>query len=181
VAGLCAVVAGCGGGDERQDADEPSGTFEVEVVDARFPERQRLAQPERLVLEVRNAGSRAVPNIAATVSGLEVRDQDDQASGPRPVWIVDDGPAGGGTAYVGTWALGRLEPGQSRRFVWRVTAVAPGAHEVRWRIAAGLDGRARAVTAGGRTPEGRFDVRVSPDAGDSRVDPVTGEVTPVSE
>jgi hypothetical protein len=174
---LCAAaVAGCGE-QERQDADEPAGSYEVEVVEADFPERQRLARSERLVLEVRNAGGQAVPDLAATVTGLGTRDEEADPSGQeRPVWVVDDAPAGAATAYAGTWALGRLEPGERRRFVWRVTAVRPGVHAVRWRVAAGLDGRARAVTAQGQTPEGRFDVRVARRPAVSRVDPETGEV-----
>jgi len=39
--GLAAVAAGCGSGP-RQDADEPSGNFPVQVVSASFPANQRL-------------------------------------------------------------------------------------------------------------------------------------------
>ena len=45
------VLAGCGG--ERQDESEPRGEFTLEVVEASFPERQTLAQPARLAIEVR--------------------------------------------------------------------------------------------------------------------------------
>ena len=64
------AVAGCGGG-QRQDADEPSGTFQVDVVRASFPVKQHLAQPERFVIAVRNTGDKTVPNVAVTVSSLE--------------------------------------------------------------------------------------------------------------
>ena len=56
---LCFVglfAAGCGGG-ERQDEDEPSGNFSVDVVSATFPEQQRLAEKVSLRLRVRNADS----------------------------------------------------------------------------------------------------------------------------
>jgi hypothetical protein len=174
------LVAGCGGG-ERQDADEPSGTFPMEVVDARFDETQRLADQRRLQIRVRNTGSRAVPNAAVSVDGLTFRSEQPGLSDPeRPVWIVDDGPAGGTTAYVNTWALGRLEPGATRTFTWKLTAIKPGTHTVRYRVSAGLDGKARAVAPAGDRLDGSFTVRVSDRPAPSRVDPETGRVVPAS-
>ena len=38
------AIAGCGGG-ERQDENEREGNFPVEVVEAKFPENQKLAVP----------------------------------------------------------------------------------------------------------------------------------------
>src|SRR5690242_2573057 len=53
VAALAAtLVAGCGGG-KRQDADEPSGTFKVDVVRASFPTHQRLADTAVMRVVVR--------------------------------------------------------------------------------------------------------------------------------
>ena len=70
VATLCLLaVAGCGGG-ERQDENEPEGNFPVEVVEAKFPEDQKLAKSSDLVVTVRNAGEETIPNIAMTVNGL---------------------------------------------------------------------------------------------------------------
>ena len=43
--GAALLASGCGGG-ERQDADEPSGTFKVDV-SASFPAEQRLARADR--------------------------------------------------------------------------------------------------------------------------------------
>ncbi len=178
--GLCAVavlVAGCGGGT-RQDAEEPSGTFEVEVVAAKFPERQKLARQERLVLEVRNADTKTIPNVAVTINpGFAVRsNRPDLADPNRPVWIVDDGPFGGGTAYTSTWALGALKAGESRRFVWKVTPVRSGRHEVGYRVAAGLNGKAKAQIAGGDKAEGSFNVTISDKPSQATVDPETGKV-----
>jgi hypothetical protein len=171
-----AALAGCGG-EERQDADEPRGTFRVQVLDASFPERQRLAQQEEMTIRVRNAGGEAVPNVAVTVDSFSFRSQQAGLADPeRPNFIVDAAPRGGTTAYAGTWALGRLAPGQTRDFTWRVTAVRPGTHTIRWRVAAGLDGKARAVGTDGRQPAGQFDVRVSDRPPASRVDPETGRV-----
>jgi hypothetical protein len=89
------LVAACGGDDARQDADEPSGTWTVDVVDAEFPESQRLAQSATMRIRVRNEEDRALPNVALTVDGFGTRsDQAGLADSQRPVWIVDDAPRG---------------------------------------------------------------------------------------
>src|SRR5215216_5698742 len=100
------ALAGAGCGEDRQDADAPSGEFDVEVTDASFPPRQRIAEPSTLRLEVANRGDRAVPNLAVIVEtqpGTEGQapaafgqDEDDPtlADSKRPVWIVDEGPSG---------------------------------------------------------------------------------------
>jgi hypothetical protein len=173
--GAALVAAGCGG--ERQDAAEPSGTFEVAVVRASFPAKQHLAKAERFVIAVRNTGTRAVPDLAVTVDSFASRSQQPGvADASRAVWIIDDGPPGGDTAYTNTWALGRLAPGQTRRFVWRVTAVQAGTHTVKWQLAAGLNGKAKAVLAGNRAPSGSITVDVSDRPAQARVDPQTGKV-----
>jgi hypothetical protein len=177
VASLAAVaLAGCGGG-ERQDANEPSETFRVAVVRASFPTKQHLAQPERFVIAVRNTGRETVPNIAVTVNSFAERSEQAGLADPeRAVWIVDSSPSGGQTAYIGTWALGRLAPGQTRRFVWRVTAVKAGTHTVKWQVAAGLNGKANATLAGNRAPAGSVTVDVSEKPAQAHVDPETGKV-----
>jgi hypothetical protein len=181
VAATCAVllalgVTACGGG-ERQDANEPSGTFRVKVVRASFPSKQRLAKPERMVISVRNTGRETVPNLAVSVDSFSApSEQPDLADPQRAVWIVDRSPRGGGTADVGTWALGPLRPGEVKRFVWNVTAVQGGTHTVKWQLAAGLNGKARAVLAGNRAPEGSFTVDVSDRPARMHVDPNTGQV-----
>jgi hypothetical protein len=170
------AVGGCGGG-KRQDADEPSGTFRVDVVNASFPTKQHLAKPERFVIAVRNTGSKTVPNVAVTVNSFAARSEQAALADPeRAVWVIDAGPRGGGTAYLNTWALGRLAPGQTRRFVWRVTAVQAGTHTVKWQVAAGLNGAAKATLAGNRAPAGSVTVDVSAKPAQAHVDPKTGRV-----
>ena len=170
------AVSGCGGG-KRQDAAEPSGTFQVDVVRASFPTKQHLAQPERFVIAVRNTGRRTVPNVAVTVSSFaESSEQAGLADPERAVWIIDDGPQGGQTAYTNTWALGPLAPGKTRRFVWRVTAVQAGTHTVKWQVAAGLNGKAKATLSGNRAPAGSLTVDVSEKPAQAHVDPRTGKV-----
>jgi hypothetical protein len=159
--------AGCGG--ERQDADAPSGEFDVEVTDASFPAEQRISEPTTLKLEVANRGDRAVPNLAVTVETAPLeegqaptafaQDRDDPtlADASRPVWVLDEGPLGGETAYTNTWAVGALGKGQSRTVEWKLTAIEAGSFTVAWRIAPSLSG---GELAGGRT-EGEFAVTVS--------------------
>jgi hypothetical protein len=176
-AGAAALaVAGCGGG-ARQDAAEPSGTFQVDVVDASFPTKQHLAKPERFVIAVRNNGQRAVPNVAVTVTSFASRSRQPGLADPsRAFWVIDAAPPGGDTAYTNTWALGRLAPGQTRRFVWRVTAVQAGTHTVKWQVAAGLNGKAKAILSGNRAPAGSVTVAVSGKPAQAGVDPDTGKV-----
>ena len=82
-AGVAALaVAGCGGG-ERQDADEPSGTFQVAVVNASFPTKQHLAKPERFVIAVRNTGRKTVPNVAVTVNSFAARSEQAGLADPQ--------------------------------------------------------------------------------------------------
>jgi hypothetical protein len=53
---------------------------------------------------------------------------------------------------------------------WSVTAVAAGPYEVSYRVAAGLNGKARAVLAGGDSPaEGSFAGTVSDKPNQTRV------------
>jgi hypothetical protein len=173
------ALAGCGGGT-RQDADEPEGNFEVEVVDASFPAKQQLAQSSELVIKLRNAGSKTIPNIVVTVAGFNYRKAADgtQLSDPsRPVFAVngipreiggfpeakDATPKGCDTAYVNTWACGPLKAGREHTFKWSVTAVKAGPYKLVWRVAGGLDGNAKAVMAGGGdgAPGGTFTGTIS--------------------
>jgi hypothetical protein len=170
------VVGGCGGG-EKQDANEPSGTFDVDVVSDSFPLSQHVSRQSKLRIEVRNAGQKAIPNVAVTVKGFGARiNQQGLADPTRPVWIVDRGPRGGDTAYVGTWSLGSLPPGRTRTFEWSVTPVKAGQFDLKYEVAAGLDGKAKARSQNGERPGGSFTVKVSGKPADARVDPETGAV-----
>lgn len=179
-----ALALGACGGGERQDEDEPEGSYPVEVVEARFPLDQRLARRSELRIRVRNAGSRTIPNIAVTLEGLGQRAANRNAADPtRPVFVIngepkevatfadstEQAPSGGETAYVGTWALGRLRPGEERTFRWNVTAVRPGPFRLRYRVSAGLDGRARAVAAGRRLTRGTFAGTIDSTPPDTRI------------
>jgi hypothetical protein len=94
---------------------------------------------------------------------------------------VNVGPKVYQTAFVNTWDTGPLAPGRERTMSWSVTAVEPGTHTLRWRVQAGLDGKARAVTAQDQPVEGDITVRVTSRARSSRVDPKTGDVVYAGE
>jgi hypothetical protein len=181
-------AVGCGGG-ERQDANEASGTFKVDVVKHTFPARQRISQAAVMRITVRNADTRTIPNVAVSVlsddakggAGFSNRiDEAGQSDPTRQLWIVDRGPRGGDTAYVSTWALGPLAAGKSRTFEWHVTPVVAGSRTLRWRVAAGLNGKARAQTEGGQDASGIFPVNVSSKPSAVTVDPKTGDVVTTS-
>lgn len=159
----CVVfVAGCGGGGERQDADEQSGDYKVQVVEAKFPDHQSLAKRSTMTITVKNVDSKTIPNVAVTVKSFDQTKNDPTLSDPRrPQFIVNRGPAGGDTAYVGTSALGPLKPGETKTFKWDVTAVVAGKYSLKYAVAAGLDGKARAILAGGGTPKGIFTGTIS--------------------
>lgn len=187
-----AGASGCGA-SAHQDASEPRGTFTVRVTDASFPAQQSISKPERLVLSVHNTGARAVPNVAVAVNSFDyVSDYPKLAASKRPVWVVDNGPGptakppvetvevdapgGGTTATYNVWALGRLAPGATRSFVWRVTPVKSGVHRVFYRVYGGLNGKARTQLAGGGVPGGTFTVSVAGRPPERHVNPQTGKV-----
>ncbi|MGI8863270.1 MAG: hypothetical protein ACR2JH_02550 [Solirubrobacteraceae bacterium] len=188
-AAALAVVSGCGGG-ARQDVNEPTGRYQVAVTTARFPSTQRLSQHTHLVIAIRNASHKTIPDVAVTVCNVSCNAPAQPGSGTgtaafseniqttglanpsRPVWIVDrppgpcqyscrsGGPGAAVTAYSNTWALGRLRPGATATFDWGVTAIKPGRHVIEYAVAAGLNGKAKAVLSGGGRPSGTFSVTV---------------------
>jgi hypothetical protein len=177
------MLAACGS-QPRQDENEPKGKFKVEVTRATFPSQQKLAKRSDLVITVRNAGRKAIPNLAVTLSGFDKRVDNPELADPnRPLFVVNGrpqsiggfpeakeaAPAGGETALVNTWALGKVKAGDEKTFKWSVTAVKAGTFHIRYAVAAGLNGKARAVGRDGRIPQGSFSGSVSDTAPQSRV------------
>jgi hypothetical protein len=206
VAGAGLLAGGCGGG-ARQDASEPSGTYRMRIVHASFPALQSIARPTSMVLTVRNAGLRTVPNVAVTIDSFYYTEHyPELAANKRPVWVIEHGPGaiparpaeseavsppgGGQTAYVNTWALGPLAPAQARTFLWRVVPVKAGLHTVHFSVAAGLAGKAKATiishgrvltvrsATSGVPAQGLFVVHIAPVPPARHVDPNTGRVVP---
>lgn len=188
--GATLALAACGSG-QRQDVHEPKGRFKVAVSTASFPSSQTLSQHTHMVIDVRNAGTKTIPDVAVSICNVTCASPAPKGEGTsaqafsadlkaqylanpsRPIWVVDGGPGpcgyscqGGGqgadvTAYSNTWAAGALKPGQTAHFDWKVTAVSPGRHVVAWEVAAGLNGRAKAVLGGGSRPHGSFVVHIA--------------------
>jgi hypothetical protein len=188
------LLAGCGGGTQ-QDAAEPTGTFAMQVVHPSFPTAQSIARQTRFVLPVRNTGTRTVPNVAVTIDSFDYSSTyANLAADKRPVWAIEQGPGavasrpvesqeisppgGGQTAYVNTWALGALAPGKTRTFVWRVVPVKSGSYTVRYTVAAGLSGKAKARLASGGLVQGQFAVDIASAPALKHVNPDTGQVEP---
>jgi hypothetical protein len=212
-------IAACGG--SRQDANEPSGNFPVQIVSADFPSKQKLAQNTNLTLSVQNSGDKTIPDLAITIfttsnastgtsttgttstgtgtsaasqalptsqGSFSVRSEQAGLAIPfRPVWILESGfpklegqtaSAGAEAAQTDTYAFGALPAHQSKQIVWNVTPVQAGTYTVHYRVAAGLEGKAKAVTADGSVPEGEFVVRISSAPPQTRVND-SGQVVPI--
>jgi len=185
------VASGCG--SVRQDAHEPKGTFAMQVVRASFPANQAIARQTQLELAVRNTGTQTAPDVAVTLDSFYYTENyPELAADKRPIWVVEQGPGaipkspvqsqavsppgGGQTAYVNTWALGPLAPGQTQRFLWRVAPVKAGMHTVHYTVAADLAGKARAVLASGGPVQGQLNADIAPAPPKTQVDPSTGRV-----
>lgn len=143
-----------------------------------------IPTPAVTLTDTTPSGGRAAPAFQRLLNMPGLANQ------ARPVWIVDQapdptsqtcpqnfnaetytgpnystcsgGPGGAATAYANTWALPPLTRGKSVTFVWHVTAVQSGTYVVNWRVAAGLNGKAKAVTAAGGPPRGALRVTVAP-------------------
>jgi hypothetical protein len=63
------LLAGCGSSasEQEQDKNEPSGEFQVRLIEAEFPLDQKLAKDSTMMIAVENAGTERVPNINVTV------------------------------------------------------------------------------------------------------------------
>lgn len=129
---------------------------------------------------------------------FERRKEDDELADPeRPKFVINRAPidylrvktdpegslvqgevraeTGDDPTYVDTYDLGPLEPGQTKIFKWSVTAVEAGPFELKWRVQAGLDGKARAVGEDGAPVRGSFAGVVSREPVRARVNFDDGE------
>ena len=161
VVGSTAFVAACGG-DEKQDAGEKSATYKLDVISASFPGRQRLAQESELKLQVKNVGDSTIPNLSVTIDGFEQRRDDPTLANPRrPIWILNTAPFNSDSAFTDTWTVGPVPAGQTRTLRWTVTAVRAGTFSVRYKVAAGPYGKAKAELPDGSPPKGSFLARIT--------------------
>jgi len=191
--GALAAAAAGGCGAARQDKGEPKRSYTMKVVSARFSARQAVARLADFELAIENAGAGTAPNVAVSLDSFYYNENYPHlASNRRPIWVVEKGPGpapksfvetqsvtqpgGSQTAYVSTWALGPLAPGRVRVFKWRVAPVKAGRHTVRYTVAAGLAGRAKAQLTSGSPARGQLVADVAPAPPSVHVDPETGRV-----
>ncbi|MDO9408717.1 hypothetical protein [Patulibacter sp.] len=171
LAGLALIASTTGltacGGERAEVRDASDGRPFAVSARASFAKDQRLANVEELRITVKNDDSRALPDVGIVLQGLNrsipVADNGaGRVADPRrPVWVVDSPPSGGTTAYVGTWALGRLAPGASKTFRWQLTPTVAGKHAIRWRAVAGLDEDGPVKADAGSRTSGRLAVDVA--------------------
>lgn len=181
VASLAGLLTACGG-DSSSQTGEAAGRYPVKVVTAELPTEQRLGETVLLRLGVRNTGEKAVPALTMTISvgGREGRTssfpftihdpQPGLAQPDRPVWVLAAGypkragsskPGGAQSANQKTFDFGRLEPGDTFEAVWKLSAVKEGRFALLYAVDAGLEDKAKAVTAAGTRPGGSFAVDIS--------------------
>jgi hypothetical protein len=148
--------------------------------------------------ETATAEDEGATELPEAEGAFSVRSQQEGLAIPsRPVWILEqgfprlagteagrpppgeiEGAGGAEAAQSNTFSFGALEPNETREVVFRVTPVQPGTYTVRYRIAAGLQGKAVAVNEDGSVPEGEFVVRISDVPPQTRVDDA-GRVVPI--
>lgn len=172
---VAALLGACG--ESSSDSNEKAGTYQVDVVDASFPNEQRLGQTSLLKLSIRNTGDETVPTVTVTI-GIEGQEGEDSslpfgvhdaqaglAQSDRPVWVLAESyprfvgssdPGGASTSNRKTFALGPLKPNATASAIWKLSAVKAGDWKVAYRVGAGLGTEVKAETASGEVPEGIF-------------------------
>jgi hypothetical protein len=188
IASLAAVLplGGCGGG-ERQDAKEAVRTYRLKLTDWSFKTTEAVARPVTIELDVENAGTETVPDIATTLDSLNYASKyPELAARQRPVWVIERGPGpvsktnvntqevsipgGAQTANVNTWALGPLAPGHVATFAWHVVPVKSGVHVLHFAITPSLGPKAKGAL------HAEFIAHIASAPPNTYVDPKTGKV-----
>ncbi len=178
---VAALLAACGE-SSSSDANEPTGTFHVEVTEAKFPTTQKLGQTSLLQLGIRNTGNRTVPGLTVTftIAGKRGVDsslpfgisepQPELAQPDRPVWVLaqtyprlhgSSEPGGASTSNRKTFDFGPVKPGETVKAIWKLSAVKAGKYTLLYSVDAGLSGGSKAKTGNGVTPGGSFATEIT--------------------
>lgn len=156
------IIAGCGDG-ERQEADEPVGTWKVAVEEFDFPATQRLGSHYRLTLRVRNLEETTIPNLTVSFTGLEdLTTQQGAADRKRDRWVRDRPMPGSQTSNRNTYSFGAVEGGEVGEFWMVLTPVRRGRAVVTYTLAGGLGGNAKVTYEDGTPATGQIEVAVDP-------------------
>jgi hypothetical protein len=151
------ALTACGSGGDKQDANEPSGDYKLDVISASFPGRQRLGESTQLRIQVKNQSGKTIPNLAISIEGFSQHVEDPTLSTPsRNIWLINQAPFNSDSSFTNTWTLGAVPDGAIRTATWKVTAVRTGTYSVRYRVAAGTDGKAKAQLPDRTPPRGSF-------------------------
>jgi hypothetical protein len=198
VLAVAALLSACGG-ESSSDANQPSGTFRVNVTEASFPTKQRLGQTSLLRLGIRNTGKKTLPALAVTITIAGERGRNSSlpfgvhepqvglAQSDRPVWVLSETyprlagssePGGATTSNRKTFDFGPLKPGATTSAIWKLSAVKAGRFTLLYRIDAGLSGTAKAETGGGVAPGGSFVAEITQELPETEVTD-SGEVVEI--
>jgi hypothetical protein len=166
----------------QQDAEEVEVTETIEEGDESVTiGEEELTEEETTITKEEESGPIADGPFSV------ISEQPDLAIPSRPVWIHEEGyprlagadrSAGAEAAQTNTFAFGELEPGDTLEIVWKVTPVQEGTYVIDYELAAGLQGKAVAVTDDGSVPEGEFVVQITPVPPQTRVTD-DGKVVPI--
>ena len=114
-------------------------------------------------IDVTNSGTRPLPNVSVSLTTdsagtsapafAKPSSQQGLAQAYKAVWIIDEGPVNGASAFSNTWTLGKLPAGATKSFTWRVRPVRGGAFKIHWKVAPSTNG-GKAVLATGAPAEG---------------------------
>lgn len=192
-----ADAAGAGAdtqGDEQNLSDEVEQQLQEELDQAAEDEN---AGEEELATDTEATTNASGEPVMAAGAFSVISTQPGLAIPSRPVWILEmgyprlagtepgapppgelSGASGAETSETNTYSFGELEAGDTANMIWQLTPVQAGTYTVSYRIAAGLQGKAVAVTADGSDPEGEFIVQISNAAPQTRVT-ADGEVVPI--
>jgi len=183
------LMAGCGA---TGGSPSPPATATVEVVKASFPTNQQVSRRSYLELTVRNPSDQPLPQVAVAIRSFYYHSNYPHLADPnRPIWIVDEGPGpkppipvetvpfdppgGAVTDDASQWALGPLQPGETKTFRFALTPVKPGRQQLGYAVIPARPGRP-GPAALGRAVEGRFSTVIEPAPPKRYVNPATGAV-----
>ena len=177
---------------EESEESEESLTIdesgETVTIDESAEETEELGEDSGST-EGEDPGEEATATEQANGPFSVISEQEDLAIPSRPVWILEQGypklagesqSAGAEAAQTNTFAFGELDPGETIEIVWKVTPVQSGDYVINYEVAAGLFGKAVAVTDDGSVPEGEFAVQITDVPPQTRVT-ADGKVVPIKK
>jgi hypothetical protein len=150
---LAAGVCGCGSSDQSPPA--PSGApYQVSILASRLNAPYLLIDAP-LVLEIRNDGSRAIPDVTVTLDSLRSGQPTatDMAS-DTPAFLLVSAPAASATGDPHVFALGRLAPGRTAVLRATLRPLRAGPYEIDYAVSSDPGDAGIVQAAAGRPATG---------------------------